>query len=842
MGRGQAAEVSLSPGGSLNKRGIHVFDSRKRFLKRTAQLSAFLALIGAGATAVSAQEPGISQRGAVNAVTFQLAPSVVAPGSFFSLFGPDLASGTVGAEAIPLPTSLGDPRVKVFINGIESPLLLVSAGQINAQVPWEIEPGVALVVVQRGGADSQPMRITVRAAEPSYLSFNGLGFGPIIAIHADGSPDVRFVSAENPPEAGGVVILYGTGLGPVTEPVESGMSGPSAPLASASMIQRATIGGMPAKILFAGLIPLFVGLFQINLEIPPLTDPGEAFSYFSDTFQANPTLMGANDAPLVKFMPLPAGSAGSTRLFVSDLNGRFVVLSGVLDEEEGCYEDVFVMDLRREKSTKIEDCLLPTNPNALNANQLVPFVAENDTSILAALVAPPIDQIPEAGVSKQVLLLDGAGDSMTKVDLPVATNRLSTNGQQQPGLRLELAGEPAQPALINTQSREVVMGEGQIPFSVDVNGLTERNSQFVGLGDGVRAAAVGDDQFNPTQSVLVVVDAASQVLRQAAFPEGFLPFIPPRRINRMGAPAGNSFAAAVRGFEGSPMAYMLARGPDGTTDAIVGFNSETGETSVVPFPDGVFPASCTPGLRIQRLNLTQRLAIPSSSSRATEFSNPCDATGLVLFTPADGSITNLAANGLMDAGQTGEVNDYVYASTADRDGNILTSLFVFDGVADKFSEITNLDGASGFSPAGQGADVPGLASIVLRATATRPGDQGFLVFNLSNGQASHYALPEGYTRLLAPLGLLRANRKLIGRGIRGGASEFIVWDLATKASQVVPNPEGVAFVAAVGGGGGGGGGGAARPRLFTMTQNGNSVAAAGFNAERQPIGIVVVSP
>ena len=100
-------------------------------------------------------------------------------------------------------------------------------------------------------------------------------------------------------------------------------------------------------------------------------------------------------------MPLPEGSADSTRLFVSDLNGRFVALSGALDEEEGCYQDVFVMDLRREKSAKIEDCLLPTNPNALNANQLVPFVAENDTSVLAALVAPPIDQIPRRGFQRK---------------------------------------------------------------------------------------------------------------------------------------------------------------------------------------------------------------------------------------------------------------------------------------------------------------------------------------------------------------------------------------------------------------------------------------------------------
>ena len=124
---------------------------RKSFLKRLARLSAVLTLMLAGPVVIWAQEPGISPRGAVNGVTFQLAPSAVAPGSFISLFGPDLASGTAGAEAIPLPTSLGDPAVKVLINGIEAPLLVVSAGQINAQVPWEIEPGVARLACKARG-------------------------------------------------------------------------------------------------------------------------------------------------------------------------------------------------------------------------------------------------------------------------------------------------------------------------------------------------------------------------------------------------------------------------------------------------------------------------------------------------------------------------------------------------------------------------------------------------------------------------------------------------------------------------------------------------------------------
>lgn len=251
-------------------------------------LCALLGSLLIGGPFLFGQAPVVSPRGAVNGVTFQAAPSDVAPGGFLSVFGPDLAAQREDATQIPLPATLGDPPVQVLINGVVAPLFIVLPDQINVQVPWEIEPGAAEVVVRRGGVDSQPMPIVVREAEPSMFTFNGAGFGPVIAVH----PDYSFVDGANPPAPGGVVMLYATGFGPVDQPVTSGDAGPSNPLALPTRIQRATVGGMPASILFAGLHPSFVGLFQINLAVPELVEPGEVLQYFSGPRRANPTVLG----------------------------------------------------------------------------------------------------------------------------------------------------------------------------------------------------------------------------------------------------------------------------------------------------------------------------------------------------------------------------------------------------------------------------------------------------------------------------------------------------------------------------------------------------------------------
>ena len=64
--------------------------------------------------------------------------------------------------------------------------------------------------------------------------------------------------------------MFFTGQGPVDQPEDDGDAPDEGAAVSATLPVSATIGGIPAEIRFAGLAPLYPGLAQINLQIPPL--------------------------------------------------------------------------------------------------------------------------------------------------------------------------------------------------------------------------------------------------------------------------------------------------------------------------------------------------------------------------------------------------------------------------------------------------------------------------------------------------------------------------------------------------------------------------------------------
>jgi uncharacterized protein (TIGR03437 family) len=187
--------------------------------------------------------------------------NAISPGSLISLFGSGLAFTTIPASGIPLPLSLTD--VSVTINGVAAPVLFVSPRQINAQVPFEIPPGPATVVVRVGGTPSADASISVQPVAPAI--FVGAR-GQAAAINADGTIN----SPRSPAPVGTFVSLFFTGQGPVASPVDDGAAPPPGPPISATLRVSATIGNLPSMIEFAGLAPNYAGLAQINLKVPPL--------------------------------------------------------------------------------------------------------------------------------------------------------------------------------------------------------------------------------------------------------------------------------------------------------------------------------------------------------------------------------------------------------------------------------------------------------------------------------------------------------------------------------------------------------------------------------------------
>lgn len=224
----------------------------------------------------AAQTPVVADGGVVNAASFAREP--VAPGSLVSIFGSELASALAQADSIPLSTSLGG--VSVLFNDIAAPLLFVSGGQINAQLPWSVisaESGEATVVVTRGGVVSAQRAFQVRRTSPGIFALSG---GMAVAVNADDGtlaqpegavPGIR----SEPARIGRAVILYANGLGPVNPPIASGEAAGST-LRTNTLTPTILVGGREVQPLFSGLAPQFVGVNQINFIVPEGVTPGSA--------------------------------------------------------------------------------------------------------------------------------------------------------------------------------------------------------------------------------------------------------------------------------------------------------------------------------------------------------------------------------------------------------------------------------------------------------------------------------------------------------------------------------------------------------------------------------------
>jgi uncharacterized protein (TIGR03437 family) len=84
----------------------------------------------------------------------------------------------------------------------------------------------------------------------------------------------QVVTLSNPVHHGDVLTIYATGLGRTSPSVETGVPAPSDPPASALVSPVVTIGGVPVEVLFAGLSPGEVGIYQINVRVGGAVPPG----------------------------------------------------------------------------------------------------------------------------------------------------------------------------------------------------------------------------------------------------------------------------------------------------------------------------------------------------------------------------------------------------------------------------------------------------------------------------------------------------------------------------------------------------------------------------------------
>ncbi|MDP8979333.1 MAG: hypothetical protein M3O35_01940 [Acidobacteriota bacterium] len=198
--------------------------------------------------------------------------TTIAPGEFIAIYGSNMASATTVTQSVPFPPSLGDTQV--IIGGRVLPLYFTSTGQIDAIVPYDLpQNSVQQIIVQSGAAYSQPEVVTVSAAHAGVFTQNQSGTGPgaILGQKPGGVPALN--TPANPASAGDALLIFCTGLGTVSPSVPAGSAAPFALFSTDNQV-TATVGGQTAQVLFAGLAPGYVGLYQVNLIVPAGITPG----------------------------------------------------------------------------------------------------------------------------------------------------------------------------------------------------------------------------------------------------------------------------------------------------------------------------------------------------------------------------------------------------------------------------------------------------------------------------------------------------------------------------------------------------------------------------------------
>jgi minor extracellular serine protease Vpr len=220
------------------------------------------------------QEPApvFTAEGVVSAATF--APGLT-PGGLATVFGTGLTTGVDGiirAAGFPMPGNLHGTML--LVNGVAAPLTAIAgagvAGQINFQAPLELAGATTAVLQVRNGQTlSAPVTVSVFAFQPGIFTSDGRRG---LAVHAT---DYSLVAPDNPARRGETIVIYATGLGPVTPPIGTGVAADPQNLMFAANPVGVVFATEHVTPMFAGLAPGFAGLFQINVTVPDDAPTGD---------------------------------------------------------------------------------------------------------------------------------------------------------------------------------------------------------------------------------------------------------------------------------------------------------------------------------------------------------------------------------------------------------------------------------------------------------------------------------------------------------------------------------------------------------------------------------------
>lgn len=398
-------------------------------MKTTAFVTGFLLL----SLAAHAQSLRI-----VNAAS--LSNVSLAPGSIFTIFGSNLATGVAVTDNVKAPpTSLGG--VGVSIGGSPASLFYVSPTQINGVINPGTPVGNETVTITSTGTQTLTAPISVNAP-PGLFSLFGSGTRDGAILNA-----VTFLSGAfgvTTASSNTYLAIYATGLNLSTAPT-------------------VTIGGVNVQVTFYGAAPCCDGLQQINVMLPAsLAGAGRVPVTVSS---------GGNTSNTVQVVILPAqgqgefsnepdqGNRSRELASLAYIPGTNLVL--VADEND---DVVRVLDVKAKQVTHVIDLPDGAGPEA---------VAVNATGTQAAVV--------ETGTGK-LAILDLTHDSVSsEVTVGFGPRSVAISGN----LAIVVNGDDDTVSIVNLQTQAVTktLNVGRGPSGVAID-TTAQKAYITNEDDG----------------------------------------------------------------------------------------------------------------------------------------------------------------------------------------------------------------------------------------------------------------------------------------------------------------------------------------------------------------------
>ena len=153
-----------------------------------------------------------------NAASFTAA--AISPGELVTIFGQNMGpTPGMGGQVVAGKLSTDIGSVEVLFDNVPAPLAYVSAGQVNAVVPYEVTGKQTSLVFSFQGVPSAPLVLNTALASPGLFAANSEGAAQGVVFNTDGSPN----SSNNPAAAGSIISLYGTGEGVLNPPGITGL-------------------------------------------------------------------------------------------------------------------------------------------------------------------------------------------------------------------------------------------------------------------------------------------------------------------------------------------------------------------------------------------------------------------------------------------------------------------------------------------------------------------------------------------------------------------------------------------------------------------------------------------